>query len=61
MDHVLTDSEKCPGCKVARLNQNHSSNKFCKLGKLYIQLEGCEKHRVNPKQYLKYISTELKE
>ena len=34
MDHILTDSEKCPGCKVARLNERHTSNKFSKLGKL---------------------------
>ena len=55
------DSDKCPDCKEIRLNEKHPSNKYCKLGKLSIQLEGCEKHRINPKQYLKYISTELKE
>ena len=61
MNHILTDSDKCPGCKEVQLSERHPSNKFCELGKLSIQLEGCEKHWINPKKYLKYISTELKE
>ena len=61
MDHILTDSDKCPGCKEVQLSERHPSNKFCELGKLSIQLEGCEKHWINPKKILKYISTKLKE